>query len=186
MSIDPARISLGPVSHQLCMDVLAWRHDPATMKGLRTPFFLTEPMQETFYRDVIGNRTSPHQYVSLSSQHVDRDGAVSERLVVGMGGMTNIAWENRTAEISLILNPRLARRGLGRMCVTALVTWGFSCLNLNNIYGECYECNPALGFWKKIVAETHGYSTRLPARKFADGEYFGSYYFGWLREEWPS
>lgn len=156
-----------------CELIRRWRN--AVPESLRTPFLLTEEQQQQFYRDVVCNRSAPHRYFALK----DDIG------LIGMGGLTNIAWENGTAEISLILDPAQSGKGYGTEAVALLLSEGFSRLRLEEIYGECYTCNvPGFNFWLKLTKERGGYATRLPRRKFWNNECWDSYYFSFNCKEW--
>ena len=76
-----------------------WRNE--LMAAWRTPFMLTEEMQEDFYRNVICDRRSNLRYWAFwdeMTSHPDLG-------FIGFGGIENIVWENRTGEISLLVDP---------------------------------------------------------------------------------
>jgi hypothetical protein len=147
------------------MKVRDWRND--TMESLRTSFPLTEKMQLDFFEDVVNNRDSCHRYYSL----------YHDNLFVGFGGLTNIQWENRCAEISLIIDPLSRKKNYGSLAVSELLKTAFNSLNLNMVFGEVYTCNKALDFWKKMASIWNCYTTTLYSRKFWDGKYYDSLYF---------
>ena len=91
--------------------------------------------------------------------------------------MTGIQWENRIAEISLILDPKQAGKGIGKESVVLLLEEAFGNMGLKTVFGECYECNDAVEFWKKEVAKYKGFETRMPNRKLWKGKFYDSYYF---------
>ena len=94
-----------------------------------------------------------------------------------MGGITNIEWENRLGEISLIIAPKYQGRNLGSESVDLLIKEAFERMNLKTVFGECYKCNPATGFWNLVIAKYNAYSTVLPNTKYFDGRYHDSLYF---------
>jgi len=94
-----------------------------------------------------------------------------------MGGLTNIQWENRLAEISLIIGPKHRKKGSGTEAVDLLFDEAFNRMGLKTVFGECYKTNTNLGFWEHIVEKYKGYSTTLPNRKFWNKEFYDSYYF---------
>ena len=171
--------------------VRQWRND--CLQALRTPFLLTAEMQENFYRDIICNRNARARYWGIWEEiettstecflgegeivHFGSEKAVKLFKLIGMVGMENIEWENRLAEISIILNPEYQGKGYGEKAVDLLLDQGFNYLNLENIWGECYKCNPALSFWRKICGKYIGYTTILPKRKYWEGTYHDSLYF---------
>ena len=148
-----------------CKKVRSWRN--MDISGLRTPYGLTDEMQDQFYENVICNRDSRHRYWAA------KDGAI----LVAMVGLTDIQWENGIAEISIIVNPETRRNGSGTTAVGLVLLEAFCHLRLNTVFGECYECNDAVVFWKKAVKKYAAYTTILPNRKFWDGQYYNSFYF---------
>jgi len=134
-----------------CEQVRVWRNRDRSF--LRTPYFLTEEMQEGFYRDVICNRASPHRYYSF----------VVDNRLVAFGGLTNLQWENSIAEISLIVSPQVRGKGIGQQAVGALLDEGFGNLGLLTIYGEVYGCGH-VGFWRKMCDRFDGQMVTLPWR----------------------
>jgi RimJ/RimL family protein N-acetyltransferase len=96
---------------------------------------------------------------------------------MGFGGITNIQWENRIGEISLILHPDFRNKGYGEKAVELLLDQAFNYLNLQTVCGECYNCNPAAMFWQKIIDKYKAYKTTLLDRKYWDGTYYNSIYF---------
>jgi RimJ/RimL family protein N-acetyltransferase len=127
-------------------------------------------MQAVFYNSVVANRDSRSRYWA-----VDADGTL-----IGMAGLTGIEWENRISEVSLILDPAQRGKGYGEAALTLLLEQAFANLNLHIVYGECYECNSSVGFWRKMLPT---YTTTLPQRKYWQGKYYDSLYFSFMRGE---
>lgn len=160
--------------------VRKWRNE--AMETLRTPFFLTRDMQEDFYYEIVCNRENRHRYMAI----VDTDD------FIGMGGIINIEWENRLGEISLIINPELRGKGYSEKVVDLILEWAFKNMNLHQVWGEAYYCNPkGISFWEKIVDRYNqrynqinfkAFKTLLPARKYWNGIYWQSLYFSIIKE----
>lgn len=157
-----------------CEQVRRWRS--GVIDTLRTPMLLTEDMQAAFYRDVVCNRAAPHRYYALREQFTED--------LLACVGLTNLAWENRTAEISLIVHPTQRGQGVGRTALWLLAHEAFDRLNLKTLYAECYACNEALGFWQFMKDQWQGYETVLPNRKYAAGQYWDAHYFSWDVDAW--
>ena len=162
-----------------CQSVLEWRNAAAARPGLRTPYPLTAEMQDDFYTTVVSNRRSPHRYWGIH-----RDDALAGCTLVGMGGLTNIQWENGIAEISLLTSPSAAGQGHGQRALGLLLEEAFDRMRLLTVFGECYESNPALGFWEKMVQVYRGDAARLPRRKWWAGRLWDAYYFTFTVERW--
>jgi predicted acetyltransferase len=151
--------------------VLYWRS--TCPQSLRTPFNLTEEQQLSFYDNVISNRNADAKFWAIE---VDNK-------FVGMIGLENIQWTNRLAEISIILDPECHGNGYGQQAIQMLLDKGFNQLNLENIFGEAYLCNPAVSFWEKIIKQYNGTKAILPNRKYFNGRYYNAIYFNITKEE---
>ena len=160
---------LQAVTEQDVEQARLWRNE--NLVPYRTPFFLTEEMQKEFYLNVVCNRKADHRYYSV----YDGD------KFIALIGLVNISWENRNAEISIVVNPKFKHHGYGRKSLRLLLSQGFNSLNLENIYGESYSCNADIEFWIKTIKEYDLKYTSLPARKFANGSYHDSIYFNFNR-----
>ena len=96
---------------------------------------------------------------------------------MAFGGLTYIQWENRLAEISLIVDPDLVKQGIGSDAVEMLLDEAFNKMNLKTVFGECYKSNSAHEFWFRLTQKYEGYTTILPNRKYWNGEYSDSLFF---------
>ncbi|KKM21826.1 hypothetical protein LCGC14_1631530 [marine sediment metagenome] len=166
---------LDVLSKEDCEQVRLWRNQ--CLETLRTPYPLTKEMQEDFYRDVVMNPHSKHKYYAIK---------MHEDVLIGMGGLTNIEWENSQAEISLIINPALQKQGHGKEAVRLLLDQAFNYLNLELVYGECYECNSAADFWRNIGAKYDAHFAYLNKRKCYNGTHFGTVYFDVKRDDFAA
>jgi len=161
--------------------VRLWRNEQISC--LRTPFLLTQEQQEKFYHDVICKRQANARFwgiwvdeeVPLSKVKMP-DAEINGEVFVGMYGLENISWENRLAEISLLLNPDYPMGKYGEEALQLLLYEGFMNMNLENIYTEVYACNPNLPFWAQVADKYNCLMSYLPDRKYLDGQYFSSSY----------
>lgn len=179
-------MKLDALTKEQCEQVRIWRN--AEMEVWRTPFMLTEGMQAEFYYDRVGNRSSPHRYWAIVRTIEDEiKGVVPETGFLGMGGITYIQWENRIGEITLIIDPKLRKDGLGEKAVDLLLDQAFNHLNLQTVFGEVYGCNvDGWEFWKKLANrewDTHGCWTVIPHRKYWSGLYHNSGYFSFDKDD---
>lgn len=159
-----------------CEKIRLWRNEQ--MIHLRTPFLLTKEMQEDFYRDVVCNRNAPHRYWGVVLEPYKKDACL-----IGIGGITNIQWENSIGEITVVMDPEQTGKGYGEKAVDLLLDQAFHSLNLKTVCGECYTINPALKFWEKLSEKYQAYTTQLRARKYWNGEYWRSFYFSFDRDD---
>ena len=145
--------------------VRLWRNQ--ALETLRTPHLLTEEMQNKFFNEQVTVR-----------QHNSRWWSVYHTAsLVAFAGLTNIEWENGLAENSLIVNPRRRGCNYGTLVVDMILNEAFGNLGLKTIYGECYECNTAIEFWKQITERYGGYYTLIPRRKLWQGQLYDALHF---------
>ena len=144
--------------------VREWRNNE--LQFLRTPYMITPKMQDNFYDDIVQDRNSEHRYYAIT------DGG----MFIGMCGLTNIEWENGTAEISLIIAPDHRGEGYGMKSVDLLLNEAFFKMRLFTVYGEVYDCGHRK-FWENITIELNGYKTDLVNRKWWNGKLYGSMWF---------
>ena len=149
--------------------VRKWRNED--LSYLRTPFVLTQEMQEEFYINTICNRLSDCRFWAVEEKNI----------FVAIVGFVSIHFQNRNAEISMILDPFHRGKGIGDEAFFELLKKGFNEINLENIYGECYMCNPSIKFWKKMIDKYKGIKTELPERKYYDGKMYDSIFFNFKR-----
>ena len=166
------KLHLLPLSRENCQKVREWRNEGR--ESLRTPVMLTAEMQSTFFDEVAWDRQSANRYWEILNSDWHEDGDL-----IGQCGLTDIQWENRLAEISLIIDPRLRGKGYGKEAVRLICEEGFRRMGLKTIFGEAYKCNSAWKFWDNITTEFRGYATTLPDRKFWNEEWYDSLYFSW-------
>jgi RimJ/RimL family protein N-acetyltransferase len=161
-------MKLDVLSLKDCQKARIWRNN--VIETLRTSHFLTEEMQNNFYNNVVCDRNSKNRFFALRND-------TSEWSFIGMVGIVNIEWENRIGEISLIIDPSERGKGHGMKAIDLLLNKGFESLNLNTIYGECYNCNPSINFWEKVIKKYDAYKTILINRKYYNNIYYNSLYF---------
>jgi RimJ/RimL family protein N-acetyltransferase len=140
---------------------------------LRTPFPLTQEQQAKFYSDVICNKQANAKYWAITDLY--HPGC---EMLIGMCGLENIQWENRLAEISMVLNPEYPLEKYGEEALQLLLHEGFMNMNLENIFAEVYECNPYIAFWLSMYNKYNGIKPAilLPNRKYFNGQYYDSAY----------
>ena len=177
-------MKLEPLTKEQCEKVRIWRNQ--IPESLRTPYPLTREQQEKFYEQVICNRNSPHRYWAIMKDCGDLRPDRECNHFIGMGGIINIQWQNRIAEISLILGGDWHKNGEGdgKKAVELLLDQAFNYLNLQTVFGEVYHCNEkAANFWLEITRKYQGKTSVLRNRKFWKDQYHNSRYFSIDRDD---
>lgn len=143
-------------------------------------------MQDDFYDRVINDRDSKHRYFAIiediGKTYFEDYITTKEPKYIGMGGLTNIEWENGTAEISLIINPEYQGKGKGTAAVELLLDEAFNKMRLYSVFGEVYNCGNR-GFWEVMVRAFKGYKADLKNRKYYNGKMHDSMWFSFARKE---
>ena len=101
--------------------------------------------------------------------------------IVGVCGLTSIDHFHRRAEFSCYIGPEHQRHGYATQALKTLFTHGFKNLNLNLIWGETFDGNPAAKVFEKIGMKLDG--TR---REFywKAGQYLPAHLYSVLAWEW--
>jgi len=68
--------------------------------------------------------------------------------------------------------------------VRLVLVEAFERMRLATVFGECYACNPAEGFWRRQIALYSGDGVTVPRRKFWDGQLWDSWLFWFTVESW--
>jgi RimJ/RimL family protein N-acetyltransferase len=100
---------------------------------------------------------------------------------IGVCGLTDIDWVNRRAEFSLYIGREWHGKGLGRKALVALLDKGFDELNLNTIWGESFDNNPAQKMFLKVGMKHTGYRE---AFYYREGAYVHANLYSIRRDEW--
>jgi RimJ/RimL family protein N-acetyltransferase len=178
------------LTHDDLPKILEWRRQ--CPEALRTSKELTLENQEEWYAREVVNRESRSRWWGIWIEEdnkilgyeVKEDGKPSKiQILIGYCGIENIEWENRRGEISLLIDPQYHGKGYGSEAVKGLFHKAFELINLENIYGECFYCNPSMPFWDKIIKTYPCQVSPLFNRKYWNGQYWDSLYFNFNRQE---
>jgi RimJ/RimL family protein N-acetyltransferase len=174
------------MENNIYLDVLSFENLETIRKGrneivkngiFRTSYLLTYHMQKKFFDDVVNNRNSNSRYFGIFKEEAEGEKNINLDTFIGYCGLDKIEWENGIAEVGLLISSKYIGLGYGSKALKLILNEAFNNMRLQNIYGECYKCNPNLAFWEKMIKKYNGYNTILPARKFFDGSFFDSLYF---------
>lgn len=155
--------------------ILEWR--AANPEKLRTPYLINAEQQEKWYNDVICNRNANVRIWAADSE----PSAGNE--FTAIFGLENIQWENRLAEVVLLINPAWNEEYKIDYFLMRIFHKAFKELNLENIYAECYLCSKEIETWKRLARKYNSSGTYLKARKYYNGTYYDSYYINFNRED---
>jgi len=162
-------MKLRPIEERDLESLKEWRN--ADFEHLRTPFKLNSLMQCKWFKDIVSSRDSKFRFYAIDIQ----ENGEADKLI-GYGAL-EISWENRYAELGILIGTKWQRKGLGVKVVKELINTAFKWMNLDSVHIECYKNSPALLFWYKLAARWGCKLVEIPLRKYANGEYWDSIYF---------
>ncbi|MFO1520425.1 MAG: GNAT family N-acetyltransferase [bacterium] len=129
------RLYLSPVDEKHAPALTKWMNDPEIFGHLRDMKMVTTVEQHL-------------EWVKVARQSaVDRIFAIyylSEDQLIGDGGVMKIDWENRKAEVGLVIGEKKYQgKGLGKEAVWLLCHYAFQELKLHNLIAEIIGKNEA-------------------------------------------
>jgi len=101
--------------------------------------------------------------------------------LVGCAGLTSIDNVNSRAEFSLYIGPEHQKKGYGKRALKTLIDHAFKYLNLNCVWGETFDGNPALKTFLDIGMTKDGIRRNYYYR---NGNYINCTLVSILRDEW--
>lgn len=102
---------------------------------------------------------------------------------LGVCGLTDIDMTNSRAEFSLYISRDKQRKGYAEAALKTLFCHGFMNLNLNQIWGETFDENPAIDLFKKIGMHYDGTRREF---YFRQGRYIDCHILSLLRSDFDS
>lgn len=98
-----------------------------------------------------------------------------------MCGLTSIDHLHQRAEFSLYVGPQYRKRGYAKETLKTLFSYGFVALNLNCIWGETFDGNPAAKIFESVGMVREG--TRRDFY-FKKGKFIDCHLYSVKRSEW--
>lgn len=149
---------------------LQWRNDERIFKWCRQFDLITEREHQAWF-EKIQTDPSTRMYEMLDS--------VNLRLI-GVCGLTSVDHKNQSAEFSLYVEPDFQGCGAGSKALKLLVKHGFENLNLNHIFGETFEDNPAAKVFEKLGFTKEGTRRQFYNRR---GKFIDAHLYSMLRSD---
>lgn len=150
--------------------MLAWRNDSRIRKWTRQNDELTHAQHMDWFTGLKVNPTIKMYAIGPEQNKLS-----------GVCGLTSIDYVNRRAEFSLYIDPDRHGQGHGPKALKTLLHHAFETLNLNCVWGESFDGNPAQKMFEKIGMTKEG--TRR-AFYYREGKYVGASLWSMLRSDW--
>lgn len=140
-----------PIKSLALPTMMFWRNNPLIRQWCRQTSLIDELEQQKWFEKQSSDPTIKMFLVSYKDiQAVDDNARQIDFLSCGVCGLTSIDQINQRAEFSLYLEPRSQGKGFGKNALITLLTHGFLDLNLNVIWGETFDGNPAAKMFENI------------------------------------
>lgn len=156
---------------QYALDTLReWRNDTRINRWCRQTGLIDEEQQRA-WNARRSQDPSMRMYAVIAT----------ENYTVGVCGFTGIDHLNRRAEFSLYIGPEYQGNGHGVGALKTLFTHGFRDLNLNVIWGEMLDTNPAAILFEAVGMTRTGI---MPEFYFKEGRYWDAIHYCVKASEW--
>lgn len=166
------KISLGSIDPDDLSTLREWRNTPEVYRWCRQ----YEPISLNSHLDWYSGLHKRNDLKMYAVRSCEPTGGV----IVGVCGLTSIDWVNSRAEFSLYIGPSFQGKGYGKAALNALLDHGFKVLNLNCIWGESFEGNPAINMFLSLGFKHDGTRREF---YFRDGKYIDALLFSKIRSE---
>lgn len=166
-----------------------WRNDPKLRRYFREYKDITKDKQVEWYKEK-GNNTNPaHVYFQIMSLGKETSGhqiytqqeRVDNRYLVGCCGGLYLNNLLKSIEFSIFVAPEFQGQGLAKDAMLLLLKYLFEDMNIHKVWGEVYEFNDAIGFYRKLGFKDEG---MLRDNCFKEGKYYNSFMISMLENEW--
>jgi ribosomal-protein-alanine N-acetyltransferase len=153
-----------------------WRNDHDVWKWCRQNEPLHQLRHETWFQ-----RQSDDNSMSMFGIEV-------ATTLVGVCGLTSIDRTNQSAEFSCYIAPKERGRGLAKEALQGLFSHGFDNLNLNHIYGETFDGNPAARLFERLGMKKEGTRRQFYFREglHVDAHIYSILLSEYLEQPWKS
>lgn len=147
-----------------------WRNDPAIWKWCRQNALISRAAHMRWL-----DRIETDPTIKMFGVRIN---AAAD---IGVCGLTSIDRINQCAEFSLYIAPEFQRRGYAKEALKLLLDHGFKDQNLNRIWGETFDGNPALRMFIDLGMRLEGTSRQA---YFRGGKFIDCHRVAILRSEW--
>lgn len=150
-----------------------WRNQPVLRQYFREYREITPLMQQKWYEDCVCTNKNQVDFV-IERPQPDAD-------IIGHCGLYYIDWLHKRAEFTIYIGNMMFRNhGCGSDALRTLCKYGFEELNLNKIWCEVFDNNPAIVVYRHLGFVDEG---TLRQHHFSVGRYMDSHILSMLRSE---
>jgi len=159
-----------------------WRNDYKIRKFCRQHTLIDIYSQQEWLIEQVENPKIKMFGVGIfDSKTNPKDLTLAPTIDVGVCGLTSIDFINRSAEFSLYIAPEHQKKGYGKKALELLLKHGFEDWNLERIWGETYDKNPASKTFEIVGMQKEG---TLKNSYFREGKYIDSHIYAILKDDY--
>jgi RimJ/RimL family protein N-acetyltransferase len=175
--IGKTEVKLDFLSHNEALLLNEYRNLPEIRDWCRQHSLIDEEQQLKWY-----HWQSSDPNTQMFGINVKLPEKANAHFLAGVCGLTSIDWVHRRAEFSCYVFPKYQRRGYCETALIELFDHAFNNLNLNLVWGETFENNPALTLFTDIL----GMQKDGVRRQFyyKNGSYIDAYMLSITAQEW--
>lgn len=129
-------LEIVPIRHEDMLKIMQWRNEQTY--HLRQNGLISKKDQNNYFKNVIGGLfNDPHPKQVLFSY-------IKQDICIGYGGLVNINWHDKRAELSFLLDTNLKKNKQNyqkyfSVFIELIKKVAFTEMNLNRIYTETYS-----------------------------------------------
>ena len=162
-------IKLDTINYPSVSIMREWRNDFIIWKWCRQNDLISQDSHQK-WADSLKDRNDVKMY-SIKDENYG---------AVGICGLTDIDRVNQRSEFSLYISPKSHGKGYGKAALKTLLSHGFMNQNLNVIWGETFEGNPAYDMFLKLGMKHEGTRRQF---YFKGGKHIDAHLVSMTRQE---
>jgi RimJ/RimL family protein N-acetyltransferase len=175
------KIILRSLEQQDLEQAYRWRNQEDILQRTRQFRFLTKREHMRWFTKLNPNKDLMYAIIEQTRPFYADD--FSNNIYIGVAGLTNLDWVNRSAEVSIYIGYKNYRRkSYGTKVISELSNICFNQLNFHRLWAEVYDLpNSAIpDFFIKCGFKKDG---KIRDVVYRNGQYYDSWIFSMLREE---
>lgn len=176
MKVELRPIQTGDLEH-----LYRWRNDLEIMLRTRQWAMLEWERHTSWFKSLDPNK----DLMRAINARSDYKGVEHLEKIVGVCGLTNIDWVNRSSEVSIYIGDGAFRRkGVAKEAIRQLKVIAFDQMGLHRLWAEVYSFNVA--GQNLFIKCGFGYEGYLRDTVWRGGEYYDSHFYNYLEDTWKA
>lgn len=165
------KIILRPILESDLKQLYEWRNDPEIMARTRQHKNLEWKEHVEWFKNLD------------TDKNIMRIIIIGSTITIGVCGLVNIDYINRSTELSLYIGEeKYKRQGYGSAAVEEMKKICFDQLNLHRFWAEVYSFNTPMQ--SLLTKSGFGHEATLTDAIYRNGKYYASYFYNFLEDAW--